>query len=64
MDIENIENGMCFTLRNAVQRTNSMVIEENQEGYQASIPISDLVIKDWKNRRGTFKIRVEFTPNG
>lgn len=57
------KNVSIYTFENAIQRTQSNVIEEDQKGYQQSICLSDLVEKDCKDKRGTFIIKVEFIPN-
>ena len=55
------DNNAVYTIHHAIQRTQSMVLEEKQEGgYQQSIPLSDLIPEKCKDRRGTFKIKVEF----
>jgi hypothetical protein len=53
-----------YYIHHAIQRTQSMVLEERQDGgYQQSIPLSDLIPKKCKDQRGTFHITVRFTPD-
>lgn len=49
-----------FVFPNTVQRHQSMVLEQNQSGYNQSIPISDLIPKELKDKRGKYTITIEF----
>lgn len=50
-------------LKKTIQRALNLNLEQLQGGAHVPILLADILPEEIKNKRGTFKIKIEFTPD-
>ncbi len=53
-----MKSQIVHVLNNCIQRSNALTLEQKQDGALKSIPLSDLIPDEWKDKYQNLKITV------
>lgn len=63
IDHKNESEYKCVTIRNAIQRKESLVLEKKEDGAYKAVNLAALIPDTMKDQYGTFTFVITFSPN-